>query len=82
LSKAQDIIVNEFYIDLGSGTTTSIDLDASLGLELSMTAPEVTSAQEKQEMKSNSKGNFMKNVKGGIVALLELLVADSHPNER
>lgn len=82
MSKAQDIIVNEFYIDLGSGTTTSIDLDASLGLELSMTAPEVTSAQEKQEMKSNSKGNFMKNVKGGIVALLELLVADSHPNER
>ena len=23
----------------------------------------------------------MKNVKGGIVALLELLVADSHPSE-
>jgi hypothetical protein len=51
-----------------------------------MTAPEVTMVQEVQEKKSNSKGNskmknFMKNVKGGIVALLEQLVADSYPSE-
>ncbi len=46
-----------------------------------MTAPKATMEQEKSKMKSNSKGNFMKNVKGGIVALLEQLVADSNPSE-
>ena len=45
-----------------------------------MNAPEIIRVQDKK-MASNNKGNFMKNVKGGIVALLELLVADSHPSE-
>lgn len=69
-----------FFNDLGLGTTANIDFDASLGFELSINAPDITQVQDKK-MTSNNKGNFMKNVKGGIVALLELLVADSHPSE-
>jgi hypothetical protein len=45
----------------------------SLGIELS-TAPLVTLVQEEAEMKRNSNNNIMKNVKGGIVALLGYLV--------
>jgi hypothetical protein len=37
--------------------------------------------QEVKKMKSNNKWKFMKNVKGGIMALLEQLVVDSHPSE-
>lgn len=38
-------------------------------------------AQDVKKMKSNNKGNFMKNVKGGIMASLEPLVVDSNPSE-
>lgn len=39
-----------------------------------MRAPVLLMAQDKQTKTSNNKGNFMKNVKGGIAALLEQLV--------
>ena len=48
----------------------------SLGIELS-NAPLVTMEQENAKMKSN----IMKNVKGGIVALLGCLVVDSISSE-
>ena len=54
--------------------TTSIEVDASLEMELSIRAPVLLMAQDKQTKTSNNKGNFMKNVKGGIAALLEQLV--------
>lgn len=76
------VLYNKFILtNLGTGITANVDLDASLGLELSLTAPEVTMVQEVKKMKSNNKGNFMKNVKGGIMALLEQLVVDSNPSE-
>lgn len=52
----------------------------SLEIELS-TAPLVTLAQEKADMKSTSNSNIMKNVKSGIVALLGCLVVDSISSE-
>ena len=55
-------------------------MDASFGLELS-NAPLVTLEQERKTMKSNINRNIMKNVKGGIVALLGCLVVDSNPSE-
>jgi hypothetical protein len=61
--------------------TGNVNFDASLRVELSLTTPEVTMAHERTEMKSNSKGNFMKNVKGGIMALLESLAVDSTLSE-
>ena len=45
----------------------------SLGIELT-TAPLVTLVTEEAEMKRTSNSNIMKNVKGGIVALLGYLV--------
>lgn len=45
----------------------------SLGIELT-TAPLVTLVKEEAEMKRTSNSNIMKNVKGGIVALLGYLV--------
>ena len=59
--------------DLGVWITASIEVDASLEIELS-NASLVTLEQEKNPIKSNSNSNIMKNVKGGIVALLGCLV--------
>lgn len=56
--------------------------EVSLGLELAA-KPKSTQIQvEEKPMKSNSKSNFMKSVKGGIVAILEHLVGDSNPSEK
>jgi len=71
-------LVRQTEKDLGTGITASIEADVSLEIELS-TAPLVTLEQEKEHMKSNS--NIMKNVKGGIVALLGCLVVDSISSE-
>jgi hypothetical protein len=62
-------LVHQTENDLGVWTTVSIEVDASLEIELS-TAPLVTLEQEKVDMKSNSNSNIMKNVKSGIVAFL------------
>jgi hypothetical protein len=52
----------------------------SLGVDL-LAAPVVSLEQKEDMMMSNSNSNIMKNVKGGIVALLGWLVADSTSSE-
>ncbi len=76
-----DVINSHQFNGLGTVLTANIDVEASLELELSLAAPEVTTVQIEKNETGNSKGNFMKNVKGGIVALLEQRVADSNPSE-
>ncbi|MBE8715939.1 hypothetical protein C4F51_01890 [Cellvibrio sp. KB43] len=55
-------------------------MNVSLGVDLS--AAPIVVAEQKEDMKmSNSNSNIMKSVKGGIVALLGRLVADSTSSE-
>ena len=55
-------------------------MNVSLGVDLSA-APIVITEQKEDMMMSNSNSNIMKSVKGGIVALLGRLVADSTSSE-
>lgn len=66
--------------DLGVWIAVSVDVDVSLGVELTA-AYDVCVEQEENMMMSNSNSNIMKNVKSGIVALLGRLVADSTSSE-
>ncbi len=63
--------------DLGSTITADINIDTAFGLDISY--PPVITMEKANTMKNN---NFFKNVKGGIMALLEYRDVDSNPNEQ
>lgn len=63
--------------DLGSTITADINIDTAFGLDISY--PPVITMEKANTMKNN---NFFKNVKGGIMALLEYRGVDSNPNEQ
>ena len=69
-----------YFKDFGVCIAVSIDVDVSLGVDLSAD-PVVTMEKKEDMMMRNSNRDIMKNVKGGIVALLGWLVADSISSE-